>query len=228
MANRLPGVVRSSIVPIKGFDCHQVLGAASAKAFYHEGYRFCLRYLNIGISPIQEQVSYAECCHILDSGLALMLVQRVTELNWQPSASLGTHHGEMIAKLTGAMGIPEGMNLWCNLTGAGYTPNGHILDYCNHWFDAVHKWGFVPGMYVDPKNRLSSEELLLNLKFNHYWKSESRVPDVAGRGYHMIRGPLLGHSDVADGLAYHSNTLKSDRKGEGVFWLINNVLNIGH
>lgn len=223
MTNRVPGVIRSSIVPIKGFDCHQVLGPDRAKVFFNEGYRFCLRYLNISANPLREQISYAECCHILDSGLALMLVQKVTELNWLPNASLGSLHGEMIAKLTDAMGIPKGMNLWCNLTGAGYSPSDHILSYCNHWFDAVYKMGFVPGIYVDSKNRLSSEELLLDLKFNHYWKSEGQVPEVAGRGYQLVRSPLNHPIDVADDFDFHSNTLKIDRKGDGVFWLVKSV-----
>jgi hypothetical protein len=149
-----------------------------------------------------------------------MLVQRVTELNWKPSASLGSLHGEMIAKLTGAMGISKGMNLWCNLTGAGYASNDYILDYCNHWFNAVKKLGFVPGMYVDSNNRLSSEELLLDLKFQHYWKSESQVPDVAGRGYQMIGGSSYSYDGRAKGLVINLVTLRRDRKGEGVFWLV--------
>lgn len=224
MANTLHGVARSSLVSIKGFDCHHNLDIASARAFYNKGYRFCLRYLNIGKDPLQEQLAYDECSHILDSGLALMLVQKITENMWLPNANLGAVHGGLITKLAGAIGIPRGINIWCSLAGAGYTSNANILEYCNSWFSEVQNSGFVPGMYVDSKNRLSSEELQLGLKYQHYWKSESQVPDVAGCGYQMVRFPACRHVDLTEDITINANFLKNDRKGDGVFWLVKQLV----
>src|SRR5690606_40406 len=63
----------------------------------------------------------------------------------------------------------------------------NIIDYCNAWYDEVLCGGYTPGIYVGFDNFLTSEDLYWKLKFKHYWKSFSRVPDVYKRGYEMVQ-----------------------------------------
>jgi hypothetical protein len=73
---------------------------------------------------------------------------------------------------------------------------------------------FVPGVYIGANSGLNADQLS-NLKFSHFWKSESTVPPVPGRGYQLIQ---TGAVNVL-GISIDPDTTQNDEKGEAVQWL---------
>jgi Domain of unknown function (DUF1906) len=74
-----------------GFDTIDVLDATRANEYLRRGYQFCIRY----VSHDQGRSEYVdltadEAQTIVDSGLALMVVQHPLDAGWAPDAGLGT------------------------------------------------------------------------------------------------------------------------------------------
>jgi hypothetical protein len=212
---QLIGSVQSPNQASKGFDSDTTLSAATAAAFFNDGYQFCVRYLSLGAERSSD-LSHDEAAAILGAGLALMPVQHVCTPGWQPSAALGQEYGKAAASDALGVGLPAGVNLWCDLEGiaAGADLAGAVTLYCQAWYAAVLDAGYVPGLYVGANCLLSSEQLEL-LPFQHYWKSESTVPTVATRGFQMVQTP----GSTAHGIGYDLDATQADALGGQVRWL---------
>lgn len=183
----LPGRI-TTMSSALGFDTDTVLNFEIAKQFYNDGYRFCLRYLSLGTPEGKNELSYHEALSILQAGLGLMAVQHVPYSGWSPTANLGTIYGTNAAKNSKAVGLPPGVNIWCDLEGVSNIVDADtVIAYCNNWYDAVVKAGYVPGLYVGSGAILDGAQLYYNLKFQHYWQSASEVPEVAVRGYQLVQ-----------------------------------------
>lgn len=186
---KLKGTVQAAPNKSLGFNVDSVLAFSKAQSFYNDGYRFCLRYLSLGATEDSSlDLTHEEANNILDAGLALMPVQHVRYPGWEPNADLGIRYGERAAEHADQVGFPPKVNVWCDLEGID--PNAShqsVIDYCNSWHDKVAEYGYLPGLYVGANSILDGEELYKSLKFKHYWQSESRVPNVAKRGYQMIQ-----------------------------------------
>ena len=91
-----------------------------------------------------------------------------------------------------------------------------MVSYCNAWYEAVSESGYVPGLYVGAAAVLTGEQLYYELKFQHYWKSASSVPNVAVRGYQLIQA---GPDTTADGVEIDTAATQTDRSGGQVLWL---------
>jgi hypothetical protein len=129
----------------------------------------------------------SEALDILGAGLALLPVQHVRPDGWAPTPDLGASNGVHAAYHAFTIGFPPGVNVWCDLEGvASGTPPQQVIDYCNSWYNAVAAPGYLPGLYVGANAILGGQALYQELKFSHYWKSLSIVPDVAVRSYQMI------------------------------------------
>ena len=114
------------------------------------------------------------------------------------------------------MGFPTGVNVWCDLEGAGSAASAQdVIDYCAAWFAAVDAAEFVPGLYVGSAAVLTGPQLY-SLPFEHYWKSQSRVPDVPTRGYALIQ---LFPSVNANGIGIDVDFTQNDNEGGRVQWL---------
>jgi hypothetical protein len=212
----LPGIVQPAPSGAYGFDADTVISLDVAQQFSGQGYQFCLRYLSLGSPQATGDLSPAEALDILNGGLALMPVQHVANQGWEPSASLGQTFGSDAACNATAIGFPQGVNVWCDLEGvAGGTPAQAVIDYCNAWFDAVANAGYVPGLYVGAKAILSGLQLY-NLKFQHYWQSESRVPALPHRGYQMVQSAMDGQ---VNGIYIDQDVTQTDSKGGQAVWL---------
>ena len=184
---KLNGIVQSAPNKSLGFDTDTPVSLANAKKFYKDGYRFCIRYVSLE-AEFSGDLTYEEASDILQGGLALMPVQHVLSEGWMPSAELGKTHGENAATNTDKVGFPPKVNLWCDLEGINSDATAQdVIDYCNAWYDAVNAWGYIPGLYVGANCILNSKQLYEDLKFQHYWKSESDVPTVAFRSYQMVQ-----------------------------------------
>lgn len=214
----LPGAVQAAAPGLKGFDANSIITLATAQQFVNDGYAFCARYLARGTSQGSGDLSNAEAINILNGGLSLIAVQHVSAEGWVPSASLGTLYGTNAASNAASIGLPQGMNLWCDLEGVAVgTSASTVIDYCEAWYGAVNSAGYVPGLYVGANCMLSGSELYTNLSFQHYWKSLSNVPTVQTRGYQLIQN--AGPSGDVNGISIDIDTTQDDNLGGAVLWL---------
>lgn len=202
---------------IKGFDTNTKLNADLAARFKEAGYQFCLRYLSRLEAESPNDLSSDEVNEILEAGLALMPVQHVQRPNWQPSGELGKTYGLHAAEHAREVGILPGVNVWLDLEGVfPDTPKQEVVNYCNAWHQEVFNAGYNPGLYVGSQAILSGEEFYTLLPFSHYWKSLSRVPDVAKRGYQMIQW----RESKAFGIDIDEDYIQLDHLGGSVIWMI--------
>jgi len=221
----LTGTVQSAMVGALGFDSNTVITSAIAQQFVAKGFKFCLRYVSRGSEPPKD-LSTAEAERILNAGLALMPVQHAHPAGWTPSSTLGIQDGQHAASNASGVGFPAGVSVWCDLEGiASGTAAQIVIDYCNAWFDAVKASGYVPGLYVGSQCILD-ERQLFQLKFQHYWRSLSNVPNISKRGYQMIQ---LFPADVPiNGLKVDIDVAQDDYKGGRAQWLVHATNQVRH
>jgi hypothetical protein len=219
MANSstLPGAVKAAAPNLKGFDTAATISASKAAEFVTSGYSFCARYLSLGNGQNPGDLSVAEATGIVNAGLALMAVQHVRAAGWSPSGELGASTGANAASNAQSIGLPAGMNIWCDLEGCAADATAQqVIDYCQGWYNAVAAAGYVPGLYVGAGSVLSSSQLYYNLSFQHYWRSQSNVPDVAERGYQLTQ---LYPTVTVNGVGIDQDTTSTDNQGGTVLWL---------
>ncbi len=207
----LPGTVQPANPGLLGFDADVVVTASVAQQFFQQGYHFCGRYLSHGTEQIAPDLTNAEAADILDAGLALFAVQHAPPANWSPTGALGTAYGTNAVKNAQSIGLPTGMNLWCDLEGikAG-TSAQDVIDYCKAWYAAVFAGQYVPGLYVGADAVLTGAQLYKNLPFKHYWRSLSLVPDIYTRGYQLVQHPYQG---AINGISIDTNATQTDQLG---------------
>jgi len=106
----LSGSVQAAPSGTKGFDANTPISASAAQGFYQKGYRFCIRY--VGRTQMASyDLTAAEAATILQSGLAMMVVQHVLNPGWSPTAALGDEYGTNAAAFTRQIGFPAGINV---------------------------------------------------------------------------------------------------------------------
>jgi hypothetical protein len=211
----LPGSVEASIPSVPGFDSDTVIPAAVAQQFFRGGYKFCIRYLSLREQSARD-LTTQEATEILNAGLALMPVQHVRQPGWLPTASLGQRDGQNAASNAQDVGFPPGVNVWCDLEGVrNGASTQDVTDYCEAWHSAVSAAGYAPGLYVGSAARLSGEQLFA-LSFQHYWRSQSSVPEIPNRGYQLIQ---LFPSVTAHGIAIDLDVTQADNRGGQAQWL---------
>lgn len=193
---------------MKGFDCNTPLSLETAKAFKADGYQFVFRYVG-RMEQKPHDLSKAELDAILSSGLGLGVVQHVA-VHWVPTLIMGKTYGSNAARFAGQCGYRPGNIIFLDLEDvAPGTPRSMIIAYCNAWYDAVKAGGYVPGIYIGFNSFLTGTELYHRLKFAHYWKSLSNVPDVEHRGYEMFQGRQVR----LHGILIDPDTITGDQKG---------------
>jgi hypothetical protein len=216
----LAGYVQSAPSGMLGFDADTPIKSDIAEQFYNSGYRFCLRYLSLGGAESSGDLTVEEVEGILNAGLALMPVQHVRRAGWLPCGNLGAEYGTHAGSHAKSIGFPAGVNLWCDVEGiSSSTTAADVIAYCDAWYDAVLAAEYVPGLYVGANSILSGEQFS-KLKFQHYWKSESKVPDLPGRGYQMIQTLV---EQPVHGIAIDKDETKTDSKGGQANWLARQV-----
>lgn len=217
MASTLPGTVQPAAPNLLGFDADTVITAQVASEFKNNGYSFCIRYLSLSNGQQYGDLSNSEAATILGAGLALSAVQHVPMPGWAPDPQLGTEYGTNAAANAASIGLPQGMNLWCDLEGiAAGTSAQNVAGYCNAWYNAVHAAGYIPGLYVGANCILDGNELY-DLEFQHYWQSESMVPQIPYRGYQMVQHYV---SEPVFGIGIDSDNTQTDAQGGTVIWLM--------
>ena len=212
----LPGTVQPAAAGLSGFDSNTIVTASTAAEFAAQGYAFCVRYFSRVAQQGSNDLSAAEAQDILNAGLGLMTVQHVRAEGWVPTQELGASDGAAAANHVSQIGFPAGVNVWCDLEGvATATPAQQVIDFCNAWYDAVAAAGYVPGIYVGANCILTGQQLRSDLKFAHYWKSLSNVPEIPGRGYQMIQS----NEHTVNGIGIDQDVTQTDQLGGTVLML---------
>jgi hypothetical protein len=212
----LAGTVITADEGLSGFDTNSAVTAPVAASLFTQGFRFCVRYVSRVAQQGSNDLSVSEATNLLQAGLAIMPVQHPRAEGWIPTKELGSSDGVCAAYHSFVIGFPPGVNVWCDLEGIDESVAPQVvIDYCNAWFDAVAAAGFVPGLYVGAGCILDGNALRVSLKFAHYWKSMSRVPDIVGRGYQMIQSPQT----TAGGIKIDPDRTQTDQLGGKVSWL---------
>lgn len=200
--------------PRHGFDTDTALDEAAAAALAAAGYTFCLRYVSLGPALEPGDLDAGEAGRIRAAGLALMPVQHGPAPGWWPSASSGASHGANAASHALAAGVPPGVNLWLDLEAvAAGAATSDIVGYCSAWYNAVVNGGYAPGLYVGANCGLDGQQLW-QLPFEHYWKSMSKVPDIAQRGYQMVQAATT----TVAGIAIDPDSAGTDALGGQPSW----------
>jgi hypothetical protein len=211
----LPGEVEAAFPSAQGFDSNTIIDAATARRFFNEGYQFCLRYVS-RMEESANDLTAHEAIDILNSGLALMPVQHVRNPGWSPSEALGREDGENAVSNARGIGFPEGVNIWCDLEGVNNTAEEtDVIAYCHAWYGAVFAAGYIPGIYVGANTLLSAEQLYA-LPFQHYWKSQSNVPEIPIRGYQLVQ---LFPGITVNGINIDRDVTQNDNEGGQAQWL---------
>lgn len=213
----LTGRVVSAAPGLKGFDANSIISLNKATTILNSGYSFCARYLSRSTTQGPNDLSFSEANDILNSGLALMAVQHVAAPGWHPNSELGMEYGTNAALNAVSVGLPKGMNIWCDLEGIAIgTLATDVINYCQSWYAALHNAGYVPGLYVGADCILTGQQLFQDLSFQHYWKSLSRTPIVEKRGFQIIqnRETRIFNVDV------DIDITQNDNLGGTVLWLV--------
>lgn len=214
----LSGTVKSAPSGALGFDSDTTLTRSVAQQFLEQGYTFCVRYLSLGAGEQAGDLSPEEAQDILSAGLALMAVQHVRDPGWSPTATLGQQDGTNTANNAQSVGLPDRVNVWCDLEGVGgTTPAQNVIEYCNAWYTAVSAAGYVPGLYVGSNAILNGQQLYQDLLFEHYWQSCSEVPAIPVRGYQIIQTLV---PQPVNGIGIDQDTTQTDNEGGQAQWLV--------
>ncbi|HEV7588741.1 MAG TPA: DUF1906 domain-containing protein [Longimicrobium sp.] len=218
----LPGVVQNAPSGLKGFDANTPISASTAAAFHANGYRFCVRYVGRTAMASYDLTS-TEAKTILEAGLALMVVQHVLDPGWNPTESLGQEYGANAATFTRQIGVPPGVNVWCDLECvANGTAASDVIAYCNAWASQVSAAGYVPGLYVGYEPGLSSQQLYDDLQIDHYWGAYNIDGDdiPAPRGLQLEQ--KVGTGGTIGGVStesYDDDVTMTDKLGGTAVWL---------
>lgn len=226
---QLNGIIKKAPAGQNGFDSACKINSEILEALTNKDFKFCIRYLTLG--PYQNtnmDLSYEEAELILNHGLALFAVQHAPAPNWDlyDPISQGNEYGTQAAQNAKSIGLPPGMNIWCDLEGLldGISAS-QVETYCKHWYDSVLALGYVPGIYIGYDTYLSSSDLYHKLPFQHYWKGMSSVPPVEHRGYQLVQHypseslELPCSGDPNQQFQFDTNTTQTDHKGGQVIWL---------
>lgn len=167
-----------------GFDANTRVTLSQARAFQSAGYRFAVRYVRRSTKHDYD-LTAGELVGLLNSGLAVMVVQHVAAEGWLPSTSLGSAYGAIAAQEAALVGYPRNCILWCDLEGvSSHADSASVIGFCNAWYDAVRAAGFDAGLYVGYGSGLTADQLYYKLKYRRYWAAYNlnadSVPSVRG------------------------------------------------
>jgi hypothetical protein len=207
-----------------GFDTTVPLNSATANTYFSQNFRFCVRYVSRDDAGRQynaangsADLSEPETSAIMQSGLALMVVQHVAKPPWSPTSALGKTYGQNAASYAAQGGLLTGVCLWLDLEGiAEGTDHQDIIDYCNAWFAAVAVAGYVPGVYIGYDVWLTEDELYFDLKTQHYWRADGNITDVSHRGYQIFQST----TNPGTATEFDRNVVKRDAFNGLPTWMI--------
>lgn len=217
----LPGKIELAAPGLEGVDAYDTIDADAAKAIATAGYVYAARYLLHAENSKANHITRAEAEGILSAGLALILVQEGR--GWKtaiPNAELGRHDGKLAVAEAQKLGYPPGAVVFLDVESVR-APGSNaqdVISFATAWHEEV-KDVYATGYYVGPSGKLDAAQLG-SLPFDHFWKSGTRVPTPAGRGYQLTqhRYAKRGENSVA-GVGIDYDITQADARGVQLPWL---------
>jgi hypothetical protein len=197
-------------LPAFGIDTVQALDFDDCSHLLEHGFDFVVRYLG-GLTP-------KELERILISGLALMPVTYSRAPGWAPTGELGERDGDKAVERLRTLGMPDGVTVWLDLEGCAGPASG-TADWVNAWSLVIKSAGYQAGLYVGAQpGGLGPEELWRLPYTTRYWRSCSRVPEPANRGWCMqqLRPPNIKLGQ----LTVDVDVIESDFRGGLPTWAV--------
>lgn len=185
---------------MQGVDCVTVLDAVHCTALRLNGIQFAGRYLG--------HISAAELDAILSAGLLCTFVAGYSRSpGWVPTEAEGQADGASAVQHALALGLPQGVTIWLDLeTWLGGDP----VAWVNAAARVIQAADFEAGLYVGYDDVPLSPLALYALAVTRYWKSCSRTPTPATRGFCMVQS--APNTWVA-GVQVDRNVVKVDALG---------------
>ncbi|HXK18148.1 MAG TPA: glycoside hydrolase domain-containing protein [Polyangiaceae bacterium] len=192
-------------------DTAAKLTSAMIEQVKKRGYSCLIRYVPHVGSIGAHDIDVAELNEILDSGLALMLVQHVRVPGWVPSN--GGFDGERAAEWAKRCGYAQGAHIFVDLEGIAGT-RAVTREYAEDWARCVKAAGYAAGAYVGYAVPLNAADLYALRGINSYW-SDLGPRQVETRGFAMKQHTQI----VIGGLPFDPDTIQLDAKGETPIWM---------
>jgi glycoside hydrolase-like protein len=185
----------------KGVDCVTVLDAGHCAALVAAGVSFAGRYLG--------HISAAELDAIVSAGLQCTFVAGYSRApGWVPTEAEGQADGASAVAHALALGLPAGVTIWLDLeTWLGGDPEGWV----NAAAKVIQAAGFQAGLYVGYDDVPLSPAALYALAVTRYWKSCSRGPVPATRGFCMVQN---SPNTWVAGVQVDANVVQDDTLGD--------------
>jgi hypothetical protein len=203
-------IVEESIPFALGVDTVMELSTQSCRVLVREGIHFAVRYLG--------RVTPDEVGRILCSGLAFMPVTTSRGHGWVPSKTLGLADGVNALGYLSTLGIPKGCTVWLDLEGCS-GPAEATAAWVNAWSWSMRDAGYEAGLYVGSNpGGLDSEALWKLPSTTRYWRSCSRVPEPANRGWCMQQ--LKPWNYRYGNLTVDFNVIENDYFGDRPKWVV--------
>lgn len=183
-----------------GVDCVTVLDAAHAVALREAGVYFAGRYLG--------HTTAAELTCILNAGLQCTFVAGYSRMpGWVPTQEEGAADGAFAVAKAQDLALPPVTTIWLDLeTWIGGDP----VAWVNAAAGAIQAASFEAGLYVGYNDAPLSPLALYHLAVTRYWKSCSRVPTPATRGFCMIQSDP---NVLVAGVQVDRNVVQADALG---------------
>jgi hypothetical protein len=135
-----------------------------------------------------------------------------------PNSVLGGVYGAIAAREAEAVGLPDGVNLWCDLEGVSANAKASdVIAFCNEWYAAAVRFGFDPGLYVGDSCGLTAQQLYRDLRFKRYWSAynlnRENFPAVRGVQIRQRPYPAPGLRVPGCPFEYDEDQIQTDALG---------------
>lgn len=197
----------------RGIDTVERMTTSTCAMLVRNHLDFVVRYSHGRYAIDKEEVNI-----ILYSGLALMLVTPSRPNGWSATRDMGYGDGDRAVQVLTDLQIPETFTLLLDLEGC-VSKAEDTFEWATAWATKIVQQRYIAGLYVgNNPGHLNSDDLW-NLPYHtRYWRSASRVPEPANRGWCMQQ--LRPLETKFGPLCVDHNVIETDFKGDVPTWLV--------
>lgn len=200
--------------PSNAVDTAAKLNPAAVASVKAADFACIIRYVPHQGSTGALDIDAKELNAILDGGLALMLVQHVRPVGWNPALVSGKEDGLKAVEFAERAGYAKGAHLFVDLEGIAGTAAA-TKEFAEEWAKTVRDGGFEAGAYVGFNVPLTAQQLFFLHGINSYW-SDLGPRHVDRRGFAMKQHATI----IINGIPYDPDTVEPDQFGDTPRWMV--------
>jgi hypothetical protein len=209
----MPYIIQQS-APCNLVDTDEKLAPNILKQEAALRYAGVVRYVPLPSNGAKQDIDAVELQAILDSGLALLLVQHVRRPGWNPAQCSGKIDAQLAIQTAEAAGYLPGGHIFLDLEGIAGTAQD-TKAFAEDWAATIVNGGYCAGCYVGYEVPLNAVQLYNLHDFHSYW-SDAGQRSVATRGFAMKQ---LSPEVTIEGVGFDPDTLQADALGDTPFWM---------